>query len=124
MKLLCQLWSLNESLQDYRKSVEEEESQREVASILEAHLEDEDDEEEEDEEDEDLNHLRDELEHERGGNVSKAFIAWSTSSDSPRVSNKIATHAYLFQKRKTDTQFLKTQGSNRSCHRPQEKAGL
>ena len=65
MKLLCQLWSLNESLQDYRKSLEEEESQREVASILESHLEDEDEEDEEEDE-EDLNHLRDELEHERG----------------------------------------------------------
>ena len=45
MKLLCQLWALNESLQDYKKTLEDEESQREVASILEAHLEDEEGEE-------------------------------------------------------------------------------
>lgn len=46
MKLLCQLWALNESLQDYKKTLEDEESQREVASILEAHLEDEEETEE------------------------------------------------------------------------------
>ena len=45
MKLLCQLWALNESLQDYKKTLEDEENQREVASILEAHLEDEEGEE-------------------------------------------------------------------------------
>lgn len=47
MKLLCQLWTLNESLQDYKKTLEDEENQREVASILESHLE-------EDEEDDEL----------------------------------------------------------------------
>ena len=46
MKLLCQLWALNESLQDYKRTLEDEDHQREVASILEAHLEDEEDEEE------------------------------------------------------------------------------
>ena len=44
--MLCQLWALNESLQDYKKTLEDEESQREVASILEAHLEDEEETEE------------------------------------------------------------------------------
>ena len=47
MKLLCQLWTLNESLQDYKKTLEDEENQREVASILESHLEDLDDDEDE-----------------------------------------------------------------------------
>lgn len=46
MKLLCQLWALNESLQDYKKTLEDEENQREVASILESHLEEEDEEDE------------------------------------------------------------------------------
>ena len=44
MKLLCQLWALNESLQDYKKTLEDDEHQREVASILESHLEEEEDE--------------------------------------------------------------------------------
>ena len=44
MKLLCQLWALNESLQEYKKTLEEDENQREVASILESHLEEEEDE--------------------------------------------------------------------------------
>ena len=30
MKLLCQLWALNESLQDYKKTLEDDEHQREV----------------------------------------------------------------------------------------------
>ena len=60
MKLLCQLWTLNESLQDYKKSLEEEEeSQREVASILESHLEDIDD----DDEDEGLDEDEELVEH-------------------------------------------------------------
>ena len=56
MKLLCQLWSLNESLQEYKKSLEDAEddevSQREVASILESHLEEDLIEEEDDVEEE------------------------------------------------------------------------
>ena len=56
MKLLCQLWSLNESLQEYKKSLEDadddEVSQREVASILESHLEEDLIEEEDDVEEE------------------------------------------------------------------------
>jgi len=44
MKLLCQLWALNESLQDYKKTLEDDEHQREVTSILESHLEEEEDE--------------------------------------------------------------------------------
>ncbi len=43
MKLLCQLWALNESLQEYKKALEDDEdTQREAtgtASILESHLE-------------------------------------------------------------------------------------
>ena len=54
MKLLCQLWSLNESLQEYKKSLEDDDevSQREVASILESHLEEDLIEEEDDVEEE------------------------------------------------------------------------
>ncbi len=40
MKLLCQLWALNESLQEFKKVIEDEDAQREAAAILEAHLED------------------------------------------------------------------------------------
>ena len=73
MKLLCQLWTLNESLQDYKKSLEEEEeSQREVASILESHLEeiDDDDEDEGLDDDEELvehwQHANDKINTEKG----------------------------------------------------------
>ena len=73
MKLLCQLWTLNESLQDYKKSLEEEEeSQREVASILESHLEeiDDDDEDEGLDDDEELvehwQHANDKINSEKG----------------------------------------------------------
>ena len=55
MKLLCQLWALNESLQDYKKTLEDEDHQREVASILEAHLEDEEEELEDELEDVEAN---------------------------------------------------------------------
>jgi hypothetical protein len=56
MQLLCQLWTLNESLQEYKKAMDDEEQQNEVAAILEAHLEEDPNEavevEEEDETDE------------------------------------------------------------------------
>ena len=84
MKLLCQLWTLNESLQDYKKSLEEEEeSQREVASILESHLEeiDDDDEDEGLDDDEELvehwQHANDKINSEKGKYLNMYFFFMS-----------------------------------------------